>query len=136
MESQNLALKSFPGALAQLGGPDGGATRSTPNILPILQNVRNKRQYKLGMYYELIAESFPKARKPHKCVWCGEHIQHGETYRYEFSKWDGDLQVHKWHLECDQAFKFELDASEEHELEFDPFVNVRPVKSPDSDKRP
>ena len=55
------------------------------------------------MSYALLSETHPKARKEHRCIWCGEKILIGETYRHEKSVYDGDMQDHKWHLECDKA---------------------------------
>lgn len=56
------------------------------------------------MDYSLIRESFPLARKSHKCVWCGQAIEPGEKHRHEISRYDG-LQDFRWHLECDEAAK-------------------------------
>jgi len=58
------------------------------------------------MSYTLLDETRPKARKEHQCIWCGEKILIGETYRREKSVYDGNMQDHKWHLECN------LDAQE------------------------
>lgn len=57
------------------------------------------------MSYQLLSESFFKARKPHSCIWCGQRIAPGEKYRAEASIYDGDMQYHKWHLECSKASK-------------------------------
>lgn len=76
------------------------------------------------MGYVLISESTPKARKPHRCIWCGESIPVGETYRRERSVYDGEPQNHKWHLECNAAAcKQYFDLGEE---EFEAFDNERP----------
>lgn len=58
--------------------------------------------------YRLLEESFPKAKKEHVCVWCGEKIGIGETYRREKSVYDGDMQNFSWHPECDAAFKKDI----------------------------
>jgi hypothetical protein len=55
------------------------------------------------MSYQLISESKPKARKEHACIWCNEKILKGETYIHEVSKYEGDLQNHHWHPECQTA---------------------------------
>ena len=52
--------------------------------------------------YQLIRESFPVARKAHRCIWCGESIPIGEKHRYEVSTFGG-MQNHRWHMECDEA---------------------------------
>ena len=77
------------------------------------------------MGYTLLSEAFPVARKQHRCIWCGEHIEPGEKYRAERSVFDGSMQNHHWHLECDEA-------STDHFLtngpEFEPHENERPEK--------
>lgn len=55
------------------------------------------------MIYELISESTPKARKEHKCIWCGETIHEGEHYHREVCTFEGDFHNNPWHLECDDA---------------------------------
>lgn len=55
------------------------------------------------MSYTLLSETTPKARKEHRCIWCGEPILVGERYRCERSVYDGQMQYHKWHLECNAA---------------------------------
>jgi hypothetical protein len=55
------------------------------------------------MSYTLLSETRPKARKQHVCVWCGEKIEVGETYLHEKSVYDGSMQDHKWHIECEKA---------------------------------
>lgn len=49
--------------------------------------------------YQLIRDTFHVARKPHRCIWCGERIIVAEKHRREISKFDG-LQDFRWHLEC------------------------------------
>lgn len=76
------------------------------------------------MSYQLIKETFPVARKQHRCIWCGESIVTGEKYCHEISKYD-DLQNHHWHLEC------HTDAAEYflagYGPEFSAYENERPV---------
>lgn len=73
--------------------------------------------------YHLFSESFPKARKIHRCIWCGETILVGQEYRRENSVYDGRFQDHAWHLECneDAADYFASD-----EDEFLPYSAERP----------
>ena len=77
------------------------------------------------MSYTLLSETKPKARKQHRCIWCGEKILIGETYRREKSVYDGSFQDHKWHLECDNV---SADYFSNGEEEFDPYDNERPIK--------
>lgn len=77
------------------------------------------------MSYTLLRESFLVARKPHRCIWCGEWIETGEKYRRERSVYDGSMQDHKWHLDCDKGFKVELDAGMDQK--FIPYSNERPA---------
>ena len=44
-----------------------------------------------------------KAKKEHKCSWCGEQIEIGETYYYQAGTYYGDFQVTKLHEDCDAA---------------------------------
>lgn len=74
------------------------------------------------MSYALISETKPRARKRHRCIWCGEFILKGEIYRHERSVYDGHWQDHKWHLEC-------AEDSQEHfryQEDFDPMTYERP----------
>ena len=77
------------------------------------------------MDYQLIRETFPVARKPHRCIWCGEPIPSGTTYCREFSRYDG-VQDHRWHLECrsDASSYF----GESGEPEFRAYGNARPME--------
>ena len=38
-----------------------------------------------------------KARKSHKCEFCGKEIIPGETYSYESGKFDGERGKTGWH---------------------------------------
>jgi len=55
------------------------------------------------MSYALLSETRRKARTEHTCIWCGEKILVGETYLHEKSIYDGTMQDHKWHLECEAS---------------------------------
>ena len=75
------------------------------------------------MSYALLSEAMRVARKPHRCIWCGEFILAGERYRDERSAYDGSMQKHRWHPECDEAgsqYFSEVDS------EFSPHENERP----------
>ena len=52
------------------------------------------------MSYELLSHTTPKARKAHKCIWCGEIILAGEVHQHQAGKMDGDFQDSRYHNEC------------------------------------
>lgn len=79
------------------------------------------------MSYSLISSEVRKARKPHRCIWCGQAIVAGESYRHERSTYDGQFQVQDWHPECDGAFAEEIRHQGGGELEFEPYDNERPA---------
>ena len=76
--------------------------------------------------YQLISETEPRARKKYLCIWCGQAILKGEKHTHEVSNYDGDLQDHRWHMECIAAAQeyFRTERCEE----FDPYENERPSK--------
>lgn len=77
------------------------------------------------MSYRLIRDSHPVARKDHKCIWCGQAIKQGSRYRYELSEYEGELQKHHWHTECEiSASDYFLDFGPE----FDLYENERPAE--------
>jgi hypothetical protein len=53
-------------------------------------------------YTQLTAEH-RKARKTHRCVWCGEAIPKGTVYDYYSGVFDGDMQSSRYHFECVSA---------------------------------
>ncbi len=55
------------------------------------------------MSYQLLSKTTPTARKEYHCIWCPEKILKGEKHVHECSKYDGDFQDHRWHLECSKA---------------------------------
>ena len=75
------------------------------------------------MSYTLLSESHPVAAKEHQCIWCGQPIRVGETYRHERSIFQGEFQNHHWHPECDEVF---TDICTHGEEEFTPYDNERP----------
>lgn len=75
------------------------------------------------MSYELISEVNSRAKKRYRCIWCGETIEPGDLYVREFSKFDGDIQHHKWHPECSAAAAVYF---REVDTEFSPWDNERP----------
>ena len=78
------------------------------------------------MSYHLLQLTTPKARKVHRCIWCGEDVIIGETYKREKSVYDGAMQDFKWHLECWEASQEELKRSLDDC--FDSGINERPEK--------
>lgn len=55
------------------------------------------------MRFHLFSSDTRKARKNHDCIWCREDILTGETYQDERSVYDGNIQRHRWHPECQKA---------------------------------
>lgn len=51
----------------------------------------------------VILEKDVKCRKSHRCVWCGETIEAGETVPFYKSIFDGALQNDYYHPECQEA---------------------------------
>lgn len=78
------------------------------------------------MSYVLLSEAYPKARKVHRCIWCGQTIEPSTQYRVESSRYDGQWQNFKWHLECNKAFASHFSREGE---EFTPYENERPPDS-------
>lgn len=76
------------------------------------------------MSYTLLSQTTPKARKEHRCIWCGETILKGKQYTAERSVFDGEMQNHHWHPECLEDCR--LENSDECEYEFLPYEHVRP----------
>lgn len=87
------------------------------------------------MSYTLISCEMRKARKPHRCIWCGEAIAVGDSYEYERSIFDGKPQSHHWHPECLKAMHSEA-ADEGGSLEFMPHDNERPVTTATDERKP
>jgi len=61
----------------------------------------------------LLKESYPKARKMHKCQWCGKLIEPGDIYYRYTMKWDGEMQDTCMHLECAEASSKGMESWEE-----------------------
>lgn len=69
---------------------------------------------------ETIADEWRKARKPHVCIWCGEPIVVGESYRHWRGKFEGEVITNDWHKECDDAA-----STEDPEDGFEPYFYKR-----------
>lgn len=78
------------------------------------------------MSYRLLRDSWPVARKAHRCIWCGQTISVGERYRNEYSVYDGAFQNHHWHSECDADAR-EYFSDGDGDDEFIPYSAERPV---------
>ena len=76
--------------------------------------------------YQLIQETFPTARKTHRCIWCGESIPIGEQHRREKSKYE-EFQDFRWHLECNDAAQ---EYFSDGESDFSAYENDRPQLTP------
>ena len=63
------------------------------------------------------------ARINHKCLWCGDIINSGESYKYYRCYDCGDASTVKMHPECFEAADEE--SSIWGQLEFYPFSNAR-----------
>lgn len=83
------------------------------------------------MNYTLLSETKPVARKDHRCIWCGEPISKGTQYVAERSVYDGEMQNHHWHEECQMAAQDENDG---FDWEFMPYGNERPLEQPKAPK--
>jgi hypothetical protein len=68
---------------------------------------------------------YRKARKVHRCIWCGEPIEIGLVYASYTGMWQGDFQYWKMHRECLEV------CAENDELEdgFMSYEHERPIVS-------
>lgn len=66
-----------------------------------------------------------KARRPHRCIWCGESIEVGSTYSYQTGVMDGRWQSNHWHPECVNACL--SDPYYDRDEGFTPHDNERPT---------
>lgn len=79
------------------------------------------------MSYTLLEERKVKAaRKAHRCIWCGQPINVGDTYTYERSIYEGDPQSHHWHDECLDVMR-EIAGDEGGECSFNAYNEERPT---------
>lgn len=63
-----------------------------------------------------------KARKPHRCTYCGESIDVDSVYHRQTGVWDGSWFVSKFHPEC-----FEELCEDPYGGEFTPYSQERPT---------
>lgn len=69
-------------------------------------------------------ETVKAAKKRHRCSWCAEGIEVGETYKHYRSFGDDGWATVKLHQECYDAME-ELAAEEGSDVEFSPGDNPR-----------
>lgn len=55
---------------------------------------------------EFYSATWVKGRKEHKCCECGGPIEKGELHGYFVGKWDGELNAHRQHLDCELACRY------------------------------
>lgn len=68
------------------------------------------------MGWEWISETEPRARKGHRCVWCGELVKVGERYARITGTYYGCFQNDAYHCECNDAAKRYFSESDEDEI--------------------
>jgi hypothetical protein len=76
------------------------------------------------MSFTLLNLATRKARKTHRCIWCGESINACENYQEERSVYDGVIQFYRWHPECRMACCEEMTGN--FDDTFLPHENERP----------
>ena len=79
------------------------------------------------MSFTLFSSDRRKAQIKHTCIWCSQNIERGEYYLDERSVYDGRIQRHRWHLECQSAAQSYFKSSGEEE--FQPWENERPARA-------
>ena len=75
------------------------------------------------------APEWRTAAKEHRCIYCGESIPKGESYREQTGYWEGSAFRNRFHAECFQAL------CDEGEGEFTPYSEERP-RTPTQDTTP
>jgi len=63
-----------------------------------------------------------KAAKPHRCSYCSEFIERGESYYYQKGYWEGAWFESHMHPECMDAL------TDSGDSEYTPYSNERPQK--------
>ena len=77
----------------------------------------------MSLYYTLLSETTPRARKQYSCIWCGESIPVGERHVHSVSCYDG-LQDQRWHADCHKVAQNDFDWCE-NGGEFNPWSHQR-----------
>ena len=68
----------------------------------------------------------PKAKKPHRCMSCGEGIAVGETYVRWRCYDGGEASTNKMHPECLAMHQADADKYGDREWEYSPYSHERP----------
>ena len=72
--------------------------------------------------FDVLTDKDTGACKAHKCIWCGEQIDRGTTYRRLIGKFDGDFQSTAWHLDCSDVSDEVLEYADDS---FEPYTYQR-----------
>jgi hypothetical protein len=56
--------------------------------------------------------SWVVARKPHRCIWCYEQIEIGESHTRYVGSWEGEFQDWRMHEECWTDYDLNYDSEE------------------------
>lgn len=76
------------------------------------------------MTYHLFSDTVRRAAKQHRCIWCGQAINKGDSYHDERSVYYGSIQRNRWHPECLEYARDDM--RESGDQEFMPWSNERP----------
>lgn len=89
------------------------------------------------MSYTHLRDSQPKARKDHKCTWCGKLIPKGTIYNYSSGVFDGSFCTSHLHDEC---LKAQQKSYNRREISFDegyePYAQKRGLTIGESEDLP
>jgi len=88
------------------------------------------------MGYVPLADEERIARKPHRCIWCGESIARAEKYHYASGIFQSDFQDNHWHLECFGAMQREVDQADYYDPNdgFDAYMHRRGMTEDETDE--
>ncbi len=77
------------------------------------------------MSFTQLQDSQPKARKDHKCSWCGELIHKGTIYNYSTGIFDGHFYTSHTHDECLKAMHRSRNEKSLDDDGFTPYEQLR-----------
>jgi DNA-directed RNA polymerase subunit RPC12/RpoP len=77
------------------------------------------------MCFEIETTTHPKAKKEHRCIWCGEKILVGEKYTRQKGIFDGEWQDNPWHDDCLEGADDHFTSMGEYCWSFDPYGGER-----------
>ena len=78
------------------------------------------------MSFTILRSATVRAAKRHRCAWCGEGIEVGDTHVHEVSIFNCNFQDHRFHHECLDALHDDADDNG-GEVEFEYQGNERPA---------